>query len=108
MHCHKFTEILQTETKSITLLDAPGHRDFIPNMISGAYQVNSRAEHNTTRPARIDNLVHSHFQADVAILVVNATQDEFETGFSPAGQTKEHALLVRSLGVSQVRTKKSD
>ena len=38
----------------------------------------------------------------MAILVVNATQDEFETGFGPGGQTREHALLVRSLGVSQL------
>ena len=37
-------------------------------------------------------------QADVAILVVNATKGEFETGFESGGQTREHALLARSLG----------
>ena len=44
----------------------------------------------------------SSFQADVAILVVNATNGEFETGFESGGQTREHALLVRSLGVTQL------
>jgi len=37
-------------------------------------------------------------QADSTILVVDATKGEFETGFDSGGQTREHALLIRSLG----------
>src|SRR6185312_5189929 len=61
-----------------TIIDAPGHRDFIKNMITG-----------TT-------------QADVAMLVVSAARGEFETGIGENGQTREHALLAFTLGVKQM------
>lgn len=63
---------------NIMLMDAPGHVDFVPKMISGASQ------------------------ADAGILVVNASPGEFERGFDKGGQTREHALLLKSLGVSQI------
>ncbi|KAF3902318.1 hypothetical protein ABW21_db0209509 [Orbilia brochopaga] len=68
----------ETEKGRFTILDAPGHRDFIPNMIAGAAQ------------------------ADFAVLVIDSAPGEFEAGFNIRGQTKEHALLVRSMGVQRI------
>merc|ERR1711963_63165 len=68
----------ETEKYYVTIIDAPGHRDFIKNMITGTSQ------------------------ADCAVLIVAAGTGEFEAGISKEGQTREHALLAYTLGVKQL------
>jgi len=68
----------ETDKYYVTIIDAPGHRDFIKNMITGTSQ------------------------ADCAVLIVAAGVGEFEAGISKNGQTREHALLAYTLGVKQL------
>lgn len=68
----------ETQKFMFTIIDAPGHRDFIKNMITGTSQ------------------------ADCALLMIASPQGEFEAGISKEGQTREHALLAYTLGVKQM------
>jgi len=68
----------ETPKYFFTLIDAPGHRDFIKNMITGASE------------------------ADCAILVISAKEGETDTAVAPGGQAREHAFLLRTLGVGQL------
>ncbi len=62
----------ETPKYYFTIIDAPGHKDFIKNMITGASQ------------------------ADAGVLVVAATDEELQP------QTKEHVFLSKTLGVNQL------
>jgi elongation factor 1-alpha len=68
----------ETPKYYFTIIDAPGHRDFIKNMITGTSQ------------------------ADCALLVISSSEGEFEAGYSKNGQSREHALLAYTLGVKQM------
>lgn len=68
----------ETPARRYTILDAPGHKTYVPSMISGAAQ------------------------ADVAVLVISARKGEFETGFEKGGQTREHIMLVKTAGVNKL------
>jgi peptide chain release factor subunit 3 len=68
----------QTKKKRYTILDAPGHRNYVPMMIEGTSQ------------------------ADVAIIVISARKNEFEAGFQKTGQTREHIILAKTFGVKHL------
>ena len=68
----------ETPKYFFTLIDAPGHRDFIKNMITGASE------------------------ADAAVLVLSAKEGETDTAIAAGGQAREHAFLLKTLGVSQI------
>ncbi|MDH5200089.1 MAG: translation elongation factor EF-1 subunit alpha [Candidatus Bathyarchaeota archaeon] len=68
----------ETPKYFFTVIDAPGHRDFVKNMVTGASQ------------------------ADGAVLFISAKRGEYEAGTNPGGQTREHAFLAKTLGVDQV------
>ncbi|RKP25856.1 P-loop containing nucleoside triphosphate hydrolase protein [Syncephalis pseudoplumigaleata] len=68
----------ETDKRRYTILDAPGHKNYVPSMIGGVSQ------------------------ADIAILVISARKGEFETGFERGGQTREHAVLAKTNGVNKM------
>ncbi|EER31246.1 hypothetical protein CTRG_04976 [Candida tropicalis MYA-3404] len=68
----------ETSTTKFTAIDAPGHKDFVPQMIGGVSQ------------------------ADFALLVVDSISGEFEAGFALDGQTKEHTILAKNFGIEKI------
>ncbi|KAI8881172.1 hypothetical protein K501DRAFT_274858 [Backusella circina FSU 941] len=68
----------ETDKRRYTILDAPGHKNFVPSMIQGASQ------------------------ADIGVLVISARKGEFETGFERDGQTREHTMLAKTSGINQL------
>lgn len=68
----------ETDKRRYTILDAPGHKNYVPSMISGASQ------------------------ADIGVLVISARKGEFETGFERGGQTREHTMLAKTSGINKL------
>lgn len=68
----------ELKKKRFTIIDCPGHKNYVPNMIAGASQ------------------------ADIAALIISAKSGEFEIGFERGGQTREHAILAAYLGSSHL------
>lgn len=68
----------ETDKYFFTVIDAPGHRDFVKNMITGTSQ------------------------ADAALLIVSARRGDYEAGTGAGGQTREHVFLAYTLGVPQL------
>ncbi|RCH82408.1 translation termination factor GTPase eRF3, partial [Rhizopus stolonifer] len=68
----------ETDKRRYTILDAPGHKNFVPSMIQGASQ------------------------ADVGVLVISARKGEFETGYERGGQTREHTMLAKTSGINKL------
>ena len=69
---------LESDKYFFTVIDSPGHRDFVKNMVTGASQ------------------------ADGTVLFISAKRGEYEAGTNPGGQTREHAFLAKTLGVNQI------
>ncbi len=67
-----------TKNRNVLALDAPGHKDFIHNMIAGTCS------------------------ADYALLVIDSGLNAFDAGFYKEGRTKEHALIAKTLGVNKL------
>ena len=68
----------ETDRRRYSILDAPGHKNYVPNMVQGASQ------------------------ADVGILVISARKGEYEAGFEKGGQSREHAVLAKTQGVNKL------
>lgn len=75
---HTARAYFESKKKRYTIIDAPGHKAYVPNMIGGASQ------------------------ADVAIMVISARKGEFEAGFIQGGQTREHTILAKILGIDRM------
>ncbi|TID29739.1 hypothetical protein CANINC_001657 [Pichia inconspicua] len=68
----------ETDLRRYTILDAPGHKLYVSEMIGGASQ------------------------ADIGVLVISARKGEYEAGFERGGQSREHAILAKTQGINRL------